>query len=165
VRLRKLFGAVALFVLVIVWALIAMAVAQFPAIRDNTVLSILYYVVAGLDWILPAMPLVSLPDSHTTSINGITLWILEALKVIRLLFAWLGRCRKDAGVGKITHPRAGTRAGLEWNTDVAHREFDPAESLHHHYFVEPAAAIRRMRQGSKFYGSSSGPPVGGGFLP
>ena len=59
VRLRKLFGAVALFVLVIVWALIAMAAAQFPAIRDNTVLSILYYVVAGLGWILPAMPLVS----------------------------------------------------------------------------------------------------------
>ena len=42
-RLRKLVGAVALFVLVIVWALMAMAVAQFPAIRDNTVLSILYY--------------------------------------------------------------------------------------------------------------------------
>jgi len=59
VRLRKLFGAVALFVLVIVWALLAMAVAQFPTIRDNTVLSILYYVVAGLGWILPAMPLVS----------------------------------------------------------------------------------------------------------
>jgi len=59
VRLRKLFGAVVLFVLVIVWALLAMAVAQFPAIRDNTVLSILYYVVAGLGWILPAMPLVS----------------------------------------------------------------------------------------------------------
>jgi Protein of unknown function (DUF2842) len=59
VRLRKLFGAVALFVLVIVWALMAMALAQFPAIRDNTVLSILYYVVAGLGWILPAMPLVS----------------------------------------------------------------------------------------------------------
>ncbi|HEV3161441.1 MAG TPA: DUF2842 domain-containing protein [Xanthobacteraceae bacterium] len=59
VRLRKLFGAVALFVLVIVWALLAMAVAQFPAIRDNTILSILYYVVAGLGWILPAMPLVS----------------------------------------------------------------------------------------------------------
>jgi Protein of unknown function (DUF2842) len=54
-----------------------MAVAQFPAIRDNTVLSILYYVIAGLGWVLPAMPLVSLRDSHTTSINGITLWILE----------------------------------------------------------------------------------------
>ena len=59
VRLRKFIGAIALFVLVTVWALIAMAVAQFPAIRDNTVLSVLYYVIAGLGWILPAMPLVS----------------------------------------------------------------------------------------------------------
>jgi Protein of unknown function (DUF2842) len=58
-RLRKFIGAVALFVLVIAWALIAMAVAQFPAIRDSTVLSIVYYVIAGLGWILPAMPLVS----------------------------------------------------------------------------------------------------------
>ena len=58
VRLRKLVGAVALFVLVIVWALIAMAVAQFPAIRDNAVFSVLYYVIAGLGWVLPAMPLV-----------------------------------------------------------------------------------------------------------
>jgi Protein of unknown function (DUF2842) len=59
VRLRKFIGAVALFLLVTVWALLAMAVAQFPAIHDNTVLSILYYVIAGLGWILPAMPLVS----------------------------------------------------------------------------------------------------------
>jgi hypothetical protein len=58
-RLRKFVGAVALFVLVIAWALIAMALAQFPAIRDNTALSVLYYVIAGLGWILPAMPLVS----------------------------------------------------------------------------------------------------------
>jgi hypothetical protein len=58
VRFRKLIGAVVLFVLVIVWALIAMAVAQFPAIRDSTVLSILYYVIAGLGWVLPAMPLI-----------------------------------------------------------------------------------------------------------
>jgi hypothetical protein len=59
VRLRKFLGAIALFVLVSVWALLAMAVAQFPTIRDNAVLSILYYVIAGLGWILPAMPLVS----------------------------------------------------------------------------------------------------------
>jgi Protein of unknown function (DUF2842) len=59
VRLRKFVGAVALFALVSVWALLAMAVAQFPAIRDNTVLSVLYYVIAGLGWIVPAMPLVS----------------------------------------------------------------------------------------------------------
>jgi predicted exporter len=59
VRLRKFIGAIALFVLVTVWALLAMAVAQFPAIRDNAVFSVLYYVIAGLGWILPAMPLVS----------------------------------------------------------------------------------------------------------
>lgn len=58
-RLRKFLGAVALFVLVIAWALVAMAVAQFPGIRDNSVYSVLYYVIAGLGWILPAMPLVS----------------------------------------------------------------------------------------------------------
>ena len=43
-----------------------------------------------------------------------------------------------AGIGEITHRRAGTRAGLEWNTDVAHRELDPTEGLHDHYFVKPA---------------------------
>jgi hypothetical protein len=59
VRLRKFIGAIALFVLVTVWALIAMAVAQFPAIHDNAVLSVLYYVVAGLGWVLPALPLVT----------------------------------------------------------------------------------------------------------
>jgi hypothetical protein len=58
-RLRKFIGAVALFVLVIVWALVAMALAQVPAIRDNTILSVAYYVVAGLGWVLPAMPVVS----------------------------------------------------------------------------------------------------------
>jgi hypothetical protein len=59
IRLRKFIGAVALFVLVIVWALVAMALAQDPAIRDNTILSVAYYVVAGLGWVLPAMPVVS----------------------------------------------------------------------------------------------------------
>jgi hypothetical protein len=50
-RSRKFIGAIALFVLVIVWALVAMALAQSPAIRA-------YYVVAGLGWVIPAMPLV-----------------------------------------------------------------------------------------------------------
>jgi len=59
VRLRKLLGTIALLVLVTAWALLAMAVAQFPAIRDDSVLSVLYYVIAGLGWVLPAMPLVS----------------------------------------------------------------------------------------------------------
>jgi len=59
IRLRKFIGAIALLVLVIVWALVAMALAQAPAIHDNTVLSIAYYVIAGLGWVLPAMPIVS----------------------------------------------------------------------------------------------------------
>jgi hypothetical protein len=35
-----------------------MALAQLPAIRDNAIASTLYYVIAGLGWVLPAMPLV-----------------------------------------------------------------------------------------------------------
>jgi predicted membrane channel-forming protein YqfA (hemolysin III family) len=58
IRLRKFIGAVALFVLVIVWALAAMALAQAPAIRDNSYLSVAYYVIAGIGWVLPALPLV-----------------------------------------------------------------------------------------------------------
>ena len=58
-RLRKFIGAIALFVLVVVWALVAMALAQVPAIRDNSVVSVAYYVIAGLGWVLPAMPIVS----------------------------------------------------------------------------------------------------------
>jgi hypothetical protein len=58
IRLRKFIGAVALFVLVIAWALVAMALAQAPAIHDNTFASIAYYVIAGMGWVLPALPLV-----------------------------------------------------------------------------------------------------------
>ena len=58
IRLRKLIGTLALLVLVTVWALLAMALAQSPAIRDNSLLSVAYYVIAGLGWVLPAMPLI-----------------------------------------------------------------------------------------------------------
>jgi hypothetical protein len=59
IRLRKFIGTVLLFALVIVWALVAMALAQAPLIHDNEVASIAYYVIAGLGWVLPAMPIVS----------------------------------------------------------------------------------------------------------
>jgi hypothetical protein len=58
IRIRKLFGAVALIILVVVWALVAMAVAQFPVVKANGLLETLYYVLAGLGWVLPAMPLI-----------------------------------------------------------------------------------------------------------
>ena len=58
IRLRKLIGAVVLILLVTGWALLAMAVAQFPVIKANAVIEAVYYVVAGLGWVLPAMLLV-----------------------------------------------------------------------------------------------------------
>jgi hypothetical protein len=58
-RLRKFIGAIALFALVIAWALVAMALAQIPAIRESAVASLLYYVIAGIGWVAPAIPIVS----------------------------------------------------------------------------------------------------------
>ncbi len=58
-RLRKFIGTILLFALVTVWALTAMALAQAPAIHDNTIASIAYYVIAGLGWVLPAIPIVT----------------------------------------------------------------------------------------------------------
>jgi hypothetical protein len=58
-RLRKFIGAIALLVLVVVWALVAMALAQMPAIHDHAVASVAYYVIAGLGWVLPALPLIA----------------------------------------------------------------------------------------------------------
>jgi hypothetical protein len=59
VRIRKLIGAVALVALVIAWSLLAMALAQAVALRANPVFEFAYYVIAGLGWVLPAMPLIS----------------------------------------------------------------------------------------------------------
>jgi membrane protein DedA with SNARE-associated domain len=70
IRLRKFIGAIALFVLVVVWALLAMALAQAPAIRDNTIVSIGYYVIAGLGWVLPALPIVSWMSRRRTTEDG-----------------------------------------------------------------------------------------------
>lgn len=57
-RLRKLIGAVALIALVILWALLAMALAQTALTSVSGWIAALYYVVAGLGWVLPAMPLI-----------------------------------------------------------------------------------------------------------
>lgn len=58
-RTRKLIGTVVLLILVIVWALVAMAIAPAALSSANRVVEALYYVLAGLGWILPAMPLIS----------------------------------------------------------------------------------------------------------
>ncbi len=56
---RRLIGTIALLVLVIVWALLAMALAQSALTDVNGFVAAIYYVVAGLGWVLPAMPLIS----------------------------------------------------------------------------------------------------------
>lgn len=59
VRIRKFIGTIALLALVIVWALLAMALAQSALTNINGWVATLFYVVAGLGWVLPAMPLIS----------------------------------------------------------------------------------------------------------
>jgi len=59
IRTRKLIGAVALLALVTAWALIAMALAQVALAEANHLVAALFYLIAGLGWVLPAMPLVS----------------------------------------------------------------------------------------------------------
>jgi hypothetical protein len=59
IRTRKLIGTVALLALVSVWGLFAMALAQSVLTNINGFVATIYYVVAGLGWILPAMPLIS----------------------------------------------------------------------------------------------------------
>ena len=58
IRIRKLIGTVLLFVLAIAWSLLAMALAQSALTDVSYWTALLYYVIAGLGWVLPAMPLV-----------------------------------------------------------------------------------------------------------
>ena len=58
-RIRKLIGAVALLALVILWSLLAMALAQFAPLHANRAVEFAYYVIAGIGWVLPAMPLIA----------------------------------------------------------------------------------------------------------
>ena len=59
IRLRKFLGTILLLMLVIVWSLLAMALAQSPLIMASGLTQFIYYVVAGLGWVLPAMPLIA----------------------------------------------------------------------------------------------------------
>jgi len=59
IRTRKLFGAIALLVVAFLWSMMGMVVAQFPIIAESGMLQWVYYVVVGIGWVLPAMPIVS----------------------------------------------------------------------------------------------------------
>jgi hypothetical protein len=58
IRTRKFLGTIALLVLVVVWSLMGMTVAQTPWLATGLVQAI-FYVVAGIGWVLPAMPIIS----------------------------------------------------------------------------------------------------------
>lgn len=59
IRTRKFFGAIALLLLALIWSLLGMAVAQLPVLANSGWLQAIFYVVAGMGWVLPAMPIVS----------------------------------------------------------------------------------------------------------
>jgi Protein of unknown function (DUF2842) len=59
IRTRKFLGAIALIVLAVVWSLLGMAAAQMPVIANSGWWQAVYYVVVGIGWVLPAMPIVS----------------------------------------------------------------------------------------------------------
>jgi Protein of unknown function (DUF2842) len=59
IRTRKFLGAIALLLVALVWALTGMVVAQMPWLASSGLLQAIFYVVAGMGWVLPAMPIVS----------------------------------------------------------------------------------------------------------
>ena len=59
IRTRKFFGTIALLVLVVVWSLLGMTMAQTPWLANSGLLQAIFYVVAGIGWVLPAMPIIS----------------------------------------------------------------------------------------------------------
>lgn len=59
IRTRKFLGTIALLVLVVVWSLLGMTIAQTPWLAVSGWYQAIFYVVAGLGWVLPAMPIIS----------------------------------------------------------------------------------------------------------
>ncbi len=59
IRTRKFIGTIGLLVLITAWALFIMSIAPFMLASANVAVQTLFYLLAGLGWVLPAMPLVS----------------------------------------------------------------------------------------------------------
>ncbi len=59
IRARKFLGTIFLLLLAAVWSLAGMAAAQMPWLAQSGLYQAIFYVVAGLGWVLPAMPIVS----------------------------------------------------------------------------------------------------------
>lgn len=57
-RLRKLVGTFTLFAFVILYALVAMALAESRIVDAPKLVQAVFYMVLGLAWVLPVMPLI-----------------------------------------------------------------------------------------------------------
>lgn len=57
-RTRKFLGTIALLLLVVIWSLMGMTLAQTPWLANSGLLQAIFYVVAGIGWVLPAMPII-----------------------------------------------------------------------------------------------------------
>jgi uncharacterized membrane protein YuzA (DUF378 family) len=57
-RLKKLIGAVLMVVFVLFYALIIMALAPRILTGESKLLEMMFYLVAGLAWVLPLLPLI-----------------------------------------------------------------------------------------------------------
>jgi hypothetical protein len=61
-RTRKLVGTIVMMIFVVIYALLVMVLAQ-PILRDAShLVQGLFYLVAGLAWVLPIMPLIKWMD-------------------------------------------------------------------------------------------------------
>lgn len=59
-RKRKFFGTIALLVMIFLYSLMALAVAVVLQVNEaNHFVELIYYVVAGLAWVLPAGVIIS----------------------------------------------------------------------------------------------------------
>jgi hypothetical protein len=65
IRTRKLIGTIILFVLLACWVMLGLALAPVAFSANSDLAGAVFYVVAGLGWLVIAMPLVkwmSRPD-------------------------------------------------------------------------------------------------------
>jgi len=57
-RMRKFLGTIFMLVFVCVYALVAMALAQGRVQDASKLVQLIFYLVVGLAWILPLLPLI-----------------------------------------------------------------------------------------------------------
>ena len=55
VRVKKIFGALFIFVFLVFWIVLAVSLSGF--VPDNRIAELVFYAIAGLGWGLPLLPI------------------------------------------------------------------------------------------------------------